>query len=103
MSSQAAFRTGARLSLATTALMFGLIVVGSVVRTTGSGLACPDWPLCEGRWVPRLEPHVLVEWCHRLLALLVSLMVFATALWIGARRATRARLGGLAALAVALL
>ncbi len=83
--------------------MFGLIVVGSVVRTTNSGLACPDWPLCEGRIVPRLDPHVLVEWFHRLLALLVSLMVLATVLWTAGRRAVRRRLGGLAVLAAVLL
>ncbi len=84
-------------------LMFGLIVVGSVVRTTGSGLACPDWPLCEGRWVPRFEFHVLTEWFHRLLALLVSLMLVVTVLWSALRREVRARLGALLALAIFLL
>lgn len=83
--------------------MFALIVVGSVVRTTGSGLACPDWPLCEGRLIPRLEPHVLIEWFHRLLALLVSLMLFATSGWVLAHRSLRARLGGLVAVALTLL
>ena len=84
-------------------LMFGLIVVGSIVRTTGSGLACPDWPLCEGRLIPRLELHVLVEWGHRLLALLVSLLLFVTGTWVFAQRPVRARLGGLMGLAIGLL
>jgi heme a synthase len=84
-------------------LMFGLIVVGSIVRTTGSGLACPDWPLCEGRLIPRFETHVLLEWFHRLLALLVSLLLFATAFWVFVHKPVRARLGGLAGLAIALL
>ena len=103
MSSTDAFRIASRLGLLTTVLMFGLIVVGSVVRTTGSGLACPDWPLCEGRLIPRFESHVLTEWFHRLLALLVSVMVLATAVWVAALAPLRARLGGLAALSAGLL
>src|SRR6266542_3532091 len=93
MTSTGGFRVAAQLALTTTLLLFALIVIGSVVRTTGSGLACPDWPLCEGRIIPRLEPHVLIEWFHRLIALLVSVMVLGTAGW----------LGGLALLAVGLL
>ena len=98
-----AFRLTSQLALTTTVLMFGLIVIGSVVRTTGSGLACPDWPLCHGHLLPPLEPHVLIEWTHRLVALLVSLLLFATIGVIGFQRVLRARLGGLAALALGLL
>jgi len=103
MTSTGGFRVAEQLALTTTLLMFALIVIGSVVRTTGSGLACPDWPLCEGRLIPRLEPHVMIEWFHRLIALLVSVMVLGTAGWIGRMPEVRERLGGLALLAVGLI
>ena len=41
-----------RLAGATIAATFILIVLGAVVRSTGSGLACPDWPRCYGLWLP---------------------------------------------------
>ncbi|TMQ73001.1 MAG: heme A synthase [Candidatus Eisenbacteria bacterium] len=83
--------------------MFALMVLGSLVRTTGSGLACPDWPLCQGRLIPPFQFNVLVEWLHRLLALLVSLLLAATVASVWTQREVRARLGALAGLAVALL
>jgi len=97
------FRITFRLGLVTTLVMFALIVVGSVVRTTGSGLACPDWPLCQGRLIPPFQFNVTIEWFHRLLALIVSVLLATTVGWIAAHRRLRARLGGLAALAVVLL
>ncbi|WP_075088972.1 COX15/CtaA family protein [Verrucomicrobium spinosum] len=37
-----------------------LIFVGAVVRATGSGLGCPDWPLCYGCWtlLPRRKTSI---------------------------------------------
>jgi heme a synthase len=99
----AKFRIVSRLGLATVVLMFALMVLGSVVRTTGSGLACPDWPLCHGRWIPPFEFNVLVEWFHRLVALVVSLLLASTVGMVAFHREVRVRLGPLAGLAVLLL
>ncbi len=103
MSPARAHDIAARLGLATCLALLGLIVIGSVVRTTGSGLACPDWPLCEGRVIPRFEFHVMIEWSHRVVALGVSLLLFSTVAWVLAHRLLRPRLSGIALLAVALL
>ena len=79
----------ARLARFTVVATLGLIVLGGVVRSTGSGLACPDWPLCHGRLVPALQTQVLLEWSHRFVAFLVSLLTLALAASILASRELR--------------
>lgn len=83
-------------------LTYLLIVLGGVVRLSGAGLACPDWPLCHGRIVPPPDPLVWIEWSHRLLASVVGLLV--VGLTIAAWRAPQpGRLRRWLTLAVALL
>ncbi|MBA3688403.1 MAG: protoheme IX farnesyltransferase [Chloroflexi bacterium] len=60
----------AKLAVAASIATYVLIVVGGLVRATDSGLGCPDWPACFGRWVPPSELHAWIEHSHRLVAAL---------------------------------
>jgi len=93
-------------SLATTTAVLTLLLIawGGIVRATGSGDGCPDWPTCFGRWIPRAEYHTLIEYTHRLLAFLAgvaSLALAAVGGWSLIKRGPVERLT--AWLAVALL
>src|SRR5437588_4192881 len=57
-----------------------LIILGAIVRITGSGLGCGEhWPLCNGRLLPPLDLPTVIEYGHRLAALAVSVLVAALA------------------------
>ncbi|MFN2616904.1 MAG: heme A synthase [Thermoleophilaceae bacterium] len=76
-----------RLALGTAAATFLLIVLGGVVRVSDSGLGCgpagsgfKGWPLCAGDVLPGLDLNTVIEYCHRLVAGALTLMVFTLAL-----------------------
>ncbi len=75
------------------------IVLGAVVRLTGSGISCPDWPLCYGLWFPTPAKlaalggvdysfaQVMFEWTHRFnAAVVVGPLTLALALLAWRRR-----------------
>ena len=75
-----------RLATLTAAATFLLIVIGGVVRVSGSGLGCgPEgsgfngWPFCNGDLVPGLDLNAVIEYMHRITAGVVSIMLFALA------------------------
>src|SRR5437867_10663555 len=55
-----------------------LIVIGGYVAASSSGLACRDWPTCNGQLIPTFTSPILVEYTHRVFAVVVSLFVTAT-------------------------
>ncbi|MDA8392470.1 MAG: COX15/CtaA family protein [Actinomycetota bacterium] len=70
------------VAVGTAALTYLLVVLGSTVRVTKSGMGCPSWPLCYGHlgYVDRF--HAILEQSHRYLASVVTIGIAVTAVGV---------------------
>ena len=65
-----------RLAATATLAVYAQILLGATVRHTGSGLACPDFPLCNGQLILAFDSiGVGLHLMHRLGAIAVACMV----------------------------
>lgn len=82
-----------KLAITTVAATIFLIFVGGLVRASGAGLGCPDWPKCFGNWIPPTSAADLptgydasefnvvktwTEYVNRLVGMIIGLLIMAT-------------------------
>lgn len=93
-----------RLTALATAAVYFQILIGATVRHTGSGLACPDFPLCNGELLPPISSlGVGLHLAHRVGALAATAMVIWVYRRVLGQHADATRLVVLATLALALV
>lgn len=85
MSGEGLFR---RLAVVTAFFAYLQIALGGVVRVSGSGLGCPDWPLCNGRPYPPANVHSIIEYSHRAVGSVTGVLIIATVVmaWVVFRK-----------------
>jgi heme a synthase len=76
-----------RLATGTVLALYVIVVTGSLVRLTGSGLGCDSWPGCEqGRFFPAEDYHAFVEFGNRVFGIFPIVLSILTA-WFARGRA----------------
>lgn len=81
-------------------LVFNVVVIllGALVRATGSGAGCGrSWPTCDGQVIPDLEGATAIEFTHRGMSGVALLLVALLAVWVWRRtpKGHRARTGAI--------
>ena len=80
----------------------GVILLGALVRATGSGAGCgQSWPTCQGDLIPPLEGATAIEFSHRLFSGVALMLVVGLVVWVwrAVSKGEPARVGAVLALA----
>ena len=78
--SSAAPRSLVIMATATTVVLYGQTLLGALVSSNYAGLACPDFPTCNGLWIPVMEGLVRFQVLHRIGALTATAFIVALCL-----------------------
>lgn len=62
-------------------LVFLNLIFGPLVRATNSGLACPDWPLCHGKFIPHYTFQIAMEVGHRYYSGVIGILFLFGFVW----------------------